>query len=91
MNSVQEVKKTEQQRKRWDVDEIVDSDEQNLLNSCGHEEKPTGMRRRLRVVTKEKHFTQISQKTRPREKAEADKDSDASTETFRCVYEARKK
>ena len=28
---------------------------------------------------------------RPREKLEVDKDSDKSTETFRCVYEAKKK
>ena len=49
-----------------------------------------GMRRGLRVVTKEKLSAKTSKKNRPREKAEADKDSVSLTETFHCAHEAEK-
>ena len=49
-----------------------------------------GMRRGLRVVTKEEHSTQTSTKNKPMEKAEADKDSVSLIETVHCAYEAEK-
>ena len=44
----------------------------------------------LRVVTKEKLTTKTSKKNRPREKAQADKDSVSLTETFHSACEAEK-